>query len=548
MEGQGTRSRLAPYRHPNVRYRGAFLGRRDLARIRRIIAKNPDLGRTALSREVCRSFGWRRANGELSERSCRALLSRLNERKLIILPPSTAKVRRKRSICPKGDGHGGDPPPWPTTAKASFLPTGRSSLEVRPILPGERNVWHLYVRRFHYLGDTPLIGESLAYAAFREGQVVALLGWGSAALSVRARDEFIGWNERTRLERLQFVVNNLRFLILPWGRRPNLASQVLAANLRRLSADWEARYGHPVYLAETFVDSSRFRGTCYRASNWIELGESSGWSKQGFKYVFHGRPKIVFVHSLHRRARELLKGEKAQEDAMSTAVIDVRALPMDGKGGLIEVLRKLPDPRERRGCRHPFFSIVAMSVCAVLSGARGFEAIAEWATGLTKKRLRRLGCRRPKPPDESTFRRVLQRADTEAIDKTVCEWITHQVSLRGKALAVDGKIVRGSGDGKKKPTNLLSAMVHGNGVVVSQYAVSSKTNEIPCVEPLLKDLDIKGTVVTLDALHTQKKTAKHIVKKKKADYVLVAKDNQPTLREDIETLGLSSFPPSVHPK
>ena len=141
-------------------------------------------------------------------------------------------------------------------------------LLVRPIAEEEWGGFRLHMDRYHYLGFTKPFGESLCYAAFLGVELVALLVWGAAVLHNAPRDQLIGWDEELRARRLLFVVNNRRFLILPWVRQPHLASRVLGACLRRLSADWQRVYGHPVWLAETFVDLSRFKGTCYRASNW----------------------------------------------------------------------------------------------------------------------------------------------------------------------------------------------------------------------------------------------------------------------------------------
>jgi hypothetical protein len=133
------------------------------------------------------------------------------------------------------------------------------------------------------------------------------LVWAAAALYNGPRDHYVGWDERARIRNLPWVVNNRRFLMLPWIRQPHLASRILAANLRRLSRDWEAAYGHGLLLAETFVDPARFRGTCYRASNWLELGQTEGFSRQRRGFVRHGQPKTVFVYPLHRRARARLR-------------------------------------------------------------------------------------------------------------------------------------------------------------------------------------------------------------------------------------------------
>jgi hypothetical protein len=145
----------------------------------------------------------------------------------------------------------------------------------------------------HYLGFRPIVGRSLWYVATLEEQWVALLGWGAAALKCAPRDAWIGWTPALKFRRLHLLANNVRFLILPDWHRPNFASQILALNLRRLSADWESYYGHPLLLAETFVDEARFRGTGYRAAGWQALGRTRGFAKRNRGYVLHGHPKQV---------------------------------------------------------------------------------------------------------------------------------------------------------------------------------------------------------------------------------------------------------------
>jgi len=172
--------------------------------------------------------------------------------------------------------------------------------------PADRSLWDYLVHHHHYLGRPRIVGEHLRYLAFLQGQVVACLGWASAAFKVSARDQFIGWDPEIRRKNLSGIVNNVRFLILPWIRIPHLASKVLALNLRRLSGDWQTAYGHPLYLAETFVDRSRFPGTCYQAANWIEVGLTKGSAKKGNDYHYHGQPKAIYLYPLHRNFRREL--------------------------------------------------------------------------------------------------------------------------------------------------------------------------------------------------------------------------------------------------
>lgn len=177
-----------------------------------------------------------------------------------------------------------------------------ASLIVRPIGPEERLGWRIYMARYHYLGFRPIVGEHLLYAALLGSELVALLGWAGAALQAPLRDSYLGWDEATKRRQLHLVANNIRFLVLPWVRVKHLASKVLATNLRRLSGDWQQAWGHPLLLAETFVDTSRFRGTCYRAANWRCLGQTAGRSRHANRYSRNGVPKALFVYPRNHRA------------------------------------------------------------------------------------------------------------------------------------------------------------------------------------------------------------------------------------------------------
>ena len=219
-----------------------------------------------------------------------------------------------------------------------------------------------------------------------------------------------------------------------------------------------------------------------------------------------------------------------------TPQLDVTKLPLDGESGLFSVLATVGDKRKRRGVRHSLQSILAVATCAVLAGQRNFLAIEEWARDQPKEILKRLGCRYGRPPSERTLRRVLKnQVDPEEVDQKLGVWVaSQQPALEGMGVAIDGKTLRGSRDGDTKGVHLLSAVVHGSGVVVAQMRVSAKTNEIPCVKPVLSELNLAGAVVTADALNTQRETARHLVEDRDADYVLTVKDNQPTMRKDIE--------------
>lgn len=422
-------------------------------------------------------------------------------------------------------------------------------LAVRLVRRKERGRWRELMRKHHYLGLQHIIGESLWYVATSNEEWVALIGWGAAALKCGVRDQWIGWERELQWRRLHLVANNARFLILPGWNRPNVASRLLAMNLKRLSQDWEICHGHPILLAETFVDGARFRGTCYRAAGWQVLGQTRGFGKRNHRYWHHGQPKLVLVRPLSADAPARLAAPFSPPLRTSTkemGMIDVNSLPLEGAGGLIDVLKTVVDPRKPRGVRHPVVTVVAIAACAALSGARSFTAIAEWAQGLSRDALKRLGSKRWKPPSEPTIRRVLQGLNANAVDGRIGQWILSQHEVAGHGVAVDGKTVRGAHDAGQRAPHLLSAILHEEAVVIGQMEVEEKTNEIPKLPELLAPLPLEGAVITADAMHTQTEAARFIVEEKKADYLFIVKDNQPTLRQDISELKLESFPPSAH--
>jgi Domain of unknown function (DUF4338)/DDE_Tnp_1-associated/Transposase DDE domain len=420
-------------------------------------------------------------------------------------------------------------------------------LEVRLVRRRERARFRQLMTEHHYLGYQHIVGESLCYVATQGQEWVALLGWGLAALKCGVRDRWIGWERSLQWRRLHLIANNVRFLILPWVSQPNLASRILGMNLRRLSRDWELYHGHGILLVETFVDGARFRGTCYRAAGFEVLGETRGFAKRNDHYWHHGQRKLVLVRELMANAR-LRLGEPFLAMKFSrkeSVMIDVNGLALQGEGGLIDLLQTITDPRKPRGVRHSVASIVAIAVCAALSGARSFCAIAEWTQALSREGLKRLGVKGPSAPSEPTIRRVLQRLDAERLDAAIGQWLIKQYPLAGRAIAVDGKTLCRGHDGTKPPPHLLSAILQQEGVVLGQIAVEEKTNEIPKLPQLLDPLPLEGAVITADALHTQQETARYVVENKKADYLFTVKDNQPTLRQDIAALELKSFPPSA---
>ena len=278
-----------------LRLQGRVVTEQDILELQRLIAAHPDWHRKRLSEELAETWNWRTDTGRLKDMAARTLLLKLHRRGWIILPhPRREPVHRRQSTAelPGLDG--------------SLLPIAASLRDLAPVAIESIHAKHpayptfcSHLARHHYLGHRGPVGEHLAYLARdRHGRDVACLLFGAAAWKATARDRFIGWNDQARAQRLNWTTNNTRFLILPWVRVPHLASHLLALTLRRLSADWQAKYGHPVYLVETFVDRSRFRGTCYRAANWICVGQTQGRSRQDRDRTLRVPVKDIYLYPL----------------------------------------------------------------------------------------------------------------------------------------------------------------------------------------------------------------------------------------------------------
>ena len=303
-----------------------------------------------------------------------------------------------------------------------------SAVAVRLIEPAERSRWEELMRAHHYLGLKALVGQSLRYVAHCEGRWLALLGWASAAKKCRARDAWIGWSAPLQWQRIGLIANNCRFVILPGPRVPNLASKILGANLARLSADWLAVHGQRLLLAETFVDPTRFAGTCYRAANWIDVGATSGFAKSNTSYTEHGQPKRILVYGLVREARAILSCALPHAQLPPIRIKPLRITEAQARG-LVERLSTLSEVRSQPGRRHRLACILALAVCAFISGARSSAAMAQWARQASQPLLRGLRCRwdargeRFVPPSEPTMRRVLAKLPVEHLQPLLGHWL-----------------------------------------------------------------------------------------------------------------------------
>lgn len=435
-------------------------------------------------------------------------------------------------------------------------------MTVRPILADEVGRFDAELDAHHWLGHR-LTGQVMRYVAVLDDEWVAVVGFGSAALSCAARDRFFGWSREQQYARLRHVVNNQRFCVLPAGRRPNLASAVLARVLTRLGSDYQAAYGHRVLAVETFTDPARHTGACYAAANFRLLGHTLGYARSAGRYHHHGRPKSVWVYPLHRDAPAVLAATYPHPLLSRRQGVDVNTVQLSGTGGLLAVLAALTDPRKKRGVRHRVAAILTMVAAATLAGSTSFRSVADYVADLPQDALERLGARkhrltgRYQPPSEATIRRTVKSIDADQADLLVGRWLMDQVRA-GRlsadqvptftAIALDGKTLRGSwaelntGTGKVR---LFSALVHSEGVVVGQRTIPADTNEVTQVVPLLDAIgaqrdaegkaDLAGTVFTADALHVHRQNIDELIDRG-GEYVLTVKGNQPRLERELAAL------------
>ena len=285
-----------------IRYRGRTIRPEDIESIRRLIAEHPGASRRRLSEELCRAWDWRQENGELKSMVARGLMLLLARGGHIELPAVRWRTRN----------------PFVERRKPERLPLLRwapvegSVAEIRPLeirqvrRTGEEGLFGSFLETYHYLGYTQPVGEHLKYMVNARGTPVACLAWSSAPRHIGCRDRYIGWSQKVRRRNIHLLAYNSRFLILPWTKVPCLASHVLAEVARRISRDWEALYHHPIYYLETFVDPERFRGTCYRAANWIRLGDTTGRGKDDQTHKPNRSLKEVLGYPLARDFRERL--------------------------------------------------------------------------------------------------------------------------------------------------------------------------------------------------------------------------------------------------
>jgi hypothetical protein len=427
----------------------------------------------------------------------------------------------------------------PDTGEQEIL----DGLEIRLITLEETGQFNELVTKHHYLKSAVLVGEHMRYVGVFEGEWLALGAWSAGAMHLKGRDGWIGWNDEQRHRRLPLVVNNARLLGLPGCQVPNLMSRFMKGMLTRLNGDWQERWGHPVAVAETFVDPVLYQGTCYRVSGWTRVAETAGYARgaKGDFYQAHNSPKHLWVKELEKGACQKLRGSALPEAWAGVELLTAprcRATPAQIMS-LMGLLEEVPEFRRQQALRYPVAGMLALIAIATFAGVvHGQRDLAAFAGTLSQAQMRALRfrmvprSRRREAPGETTFMRVLAGVDAAQVERALLLW---QDQVLGPAedplIAVDGKKIRHAGG-----VELVSAFGVKSGRWMGSVCTAAKSNEIPAARELLEKIELKGKTVVFDALHTQHETARAVVFEGGGDYVFTVKDNQQCLNKEVARL------------
>jgi hypothetical protein len=458
------------------------------------------------------------------------------------------------------------------------------AVTVRRIEDSERERFDGELVAKHYLKNANVVGRVLRYVAEYRGQWVALLVFSSPAFHLKLRDQWLQWTPRQVKERRHLIAQNARFLVLAApGQWPNLASRVLKLGCERLPQDWQEQFGYPVRVVETFVDPLRFRGTCYKAAGWQQLGPTQGYERdwQDF-YTDTRHPKQLWVRALGEGALEQVRAPElapalADPQGPLPPACPVSTARLDS---LWECFHKqMTDPRDPRGVRHKLAGFLVLIALAVVAGCKGPHAIAEFAKSLNHGQRRRLRCRprRGHPreydvPSERTFRRLLKKVDSEQLKDVLAGWMQTEDAAPLQVVHVDGKVVKNAqpaparspaqqaeaapaepcevpAELQKPKADKALMLVNFQTTdqrLVDQVAVPQDTNEEAAVAAHWPQMDLAGVCVTADAAHTSKANCRQLTQGNGAEFFLFLKANQPLALAKAEQLLPGALPPSDH--
>lgn len=412
-----------------------------------------------------------------------------------------------------------------------------SAVDVQILAAGDIAWFDRQLADQHYLGAGQPVGDYLRQLVFVRGRPAALLVWGPGCYALKDRDRWLGWSANQRVERLKLLVQNRRFLVLAdKGEAPNLASQTLAAALRALPGHWQATFGYRPLLAESFTDPEAYAGTCYKASNWLPVGTTQGYSRHRADfYVPNDSPKHLWLFPLDPQARPHLRAAHLPADCQPGVTRPPSGvLPLDQPQlrSLFETLQHAPDPRAKN-TRFRIGAVLTLVALALLAGRRDIATLARFATTLSPRQRRLLGLPRKKGtqafyevPGYGVFYQVLTRLDNEAFAALLHDWLQARAGTLPQALALDGKMIRDH-------IGLLTLAQHEDGApqavaVYDQKEGTERCEQTAAAALLEKIPALDGKTVTADALHCQKPHARAIVEKG-GEYLLQIKGNQPGL-------------------
>ena len=428
---------------------------------------------------------------------------------------------------------------------------GRSEIAVQVVAPADFAWFDRQMAEHHYLGAGRPVGDYLRQVVSVRGRPAALLVWGPACYALKDRDRWLGWSATQRVERLKLIAQNRRFLLLTdKAQAPNLASQTLAAALRALPAQWLATFGYRPLLAESFTDPEAYAGTCYKASNWQPVGFSAGYSRHRADfYVPNARPKRLWLFPLDPQARRLLRAAHLPAECQPGVIAPpsgVRPRAQPQVLSLFEVLQSAPDPRAKN-TRFRIGAVLTLVAMALLAGRRDIAEIARFSTTLRHPQRRLLGLPRRQGtaafyevPRYGVFYAVLTRVDPAAFATLLHDWLQAHAGTLPQALALDGKMIR-------EHIGVLTLAQHEDGAPQAMAVYDQKAGTERCEQTAARALlekipALDEKIVTADALHCQKTTARLIVEKG-GDYLLQIKANQPGLLAQARALDALPGPP-----
>jgi len=404
--------------------------------------------------------------------------------------------------------------------------------------------------RHHYLGDISMRCKRIMYLASYRGEWVSVLYVTEATLKLSLRDkELFGWSKEQKQERLKHIGNNKRFLILPGWENQNLSSKILSLLCKRVSNDWLKEYKEPLLLLETFVDPHRYKGSCYAADNWQHVGLSKGINKldkeTGEYYKTHPKNYLVkglspdsikalsavspYTHPLLTGRQKVKKDSSDNEKYLNPNDLNLKSLR--------EELSRLQDERTLKGKMYDKSSVLALCVASILAGKNNYYQMHEWIKGIGRELRKQAGIKYGRCPSMSSIRRMVQSVDNQVLTEIVTNWL--KGDRRTKHLIFDGKAVRSAG-GKKAMPQFLNFIDADTGILVAQQEVDCKTNEVPVARKILSRIPIKNVIVTADALHTCRNTAR-VIEEEGGKFVFVVKNNQKNLLEQILDMPRSTF-------